>query len=232
MLRRKLWLALSLLAIAAAACATTADPDFESPDEPTAVVIEAREGDITIGANSSSGTDVFFDESNATATATLEGGVLTITDDCSSDCRINYRLEIGDAANISITLGEGNVSISEVDGEISVDLASGTVNLNTILGGFMVDIATKGDILGARLEGSTGSFTTASGSIDVTFDTFVTDLVVRSGKGDVTAQLAGGPYAVDASASGRTEVLVDTDAGASGNVVIATSDGDATVYKK
>ena len=232
MLRRKLWMGLSIVAIAAAACATTTDPDFESPEEPTAVVIDVREGDITIRANSSSGTDVFFEESDATATATLDGGVLTISDDCTSDCRVNYRLDIGDSANVTIVLGEGNVSITDVDGTMSVQVDRGNVNLNTVVGSFGVDIATVGDILGARLEGSTGSFITADGSIDVTFDTAVTDLVVRSGKGDVTAQLAGGPYAVDATASGSTDILVDEDAAASGSVVISTDDGDATVYKK
>lgn len=230
--RPTLWLSVAAVALVAAACASTGDADFESDDEPTAVVLDAGKGAITIRANSSSGTEVRWDESGATPTASLEGGVLTVSDDCETDCSVDYTILVGDAADVTVTLREGSVSISDVDGTMTVAVEDGNVGLNTIVGAFTVDITEKGDILGARLEGSTGSFITASGSVDVTFDTAVSDLVVRSGRGDVTAQLPGGPYAVDATASGAVDILVETDAAAAGRVVIDTEDGDATVYKK
>ena len=230
--RASLSLGAAALVVAAAACANTAESDFSSSEEPTAITLTAREGDVVVRANSASGTEVRWDESNATPTATLEDGILIVSDDCETGCSVDYTLLVGDAADVTIRLGSGNVSVSDVDGLITVDVDEGNVSLNTIAGGFDIDVARDGDILGARLEGASGSFVTAAGSIDVTFDTAVTDLVVRSGDGDVTAQLPGGPYAVDASASGSIDILVDEDAAAAATVIISTDRGTATVYKK
>lgn len=233
MSRRTIWLSLAALAVAATACATgVGEADFENAAEPTSIIVTTGIGDVTIRANSASGTEVRWEVSNATPTATLDAGVLTLVDDCSADCSVDYTVLVGDTADIKIELDDGNVSVSNVDGQIEVSLTTGNVNLNTISGGFAVAIDEEGDVLGARLEGPGGSFRTASGSVDVTFDTSVTELVIESGKGDVTAQIPGGPYVVDAQATGSTEVLVDTDAAATATISIATDDGDATVYKK
>ena len=233
MSRHTIWVSLVALAVAATACSTgPGEADFEDTAEPTSIIVTTGIGDVTIRANSASGTEVRWDATSATPNATLDAGVLTLTDDCSADCRVHYTVLVGDEAEITIELDDGNVSVSNVDGQIDVSLATGNVNLNTISGGFAVAIDDEGDVLGARLEGSGGSFRTASGSVDVTFDTAVTDLTIESGKGDVTAQIPGGPYLVDARATGSTEVLVDTDAAATATITIATDDGDATVYKK
>ena len=231
MSRRTVLVALAVLTVAAAACSNIADADFESSEEPTAVVVTAGEGDVTIRANTASGTEVRWDESDATPTASIEDGVLTVSDDCESACRVDYTILVGDAADVSVQLRQGNVSVSDVDGTIAITVTEGNVSLNTLVGTYTVVIEGEGDILGARLEGTTGSFTTETGSIDVTFDTAVTDLVVRSEDGDVTAQLAGGPYAVDA-AGDSVDVLVDEDATAASTVAISTGKGDVTVYKK
>ena len=231
MSRRTALVALAMLTLAAAACSSTVESDFESSDEPTAVVVTVGEGNVTIRANIASGTEVRWDASDATPTATLENGVLTVSDDCESGCRVDYTILVGDAADVTVELREGIVTVSDVDGAILVNVEEGDVNLNTLVGEFAVTIDGEGDILGARLEGAVGTFTTSKGAIDVTFDTAVTSLVIRSQDGDVTAQLAGGPYAVDASGD-AIDILVDEDATATATVEISTGKGDATVYKK
>ncbi len=232
MARRSLPLLLAVLALSAAACASTGDADFESAEEPAEVIVTASRGEVVVRANTASGTEVRWDASGATPSVTLDGGVLTITDDCDTDCSVDYTVLVGDEADVTVLLGKGNVAVSDVDGTVVITVEDGDVSLNTLVGSFDVEISGEGDILGARLEGTVGTFLTGSGFVDVTFDSSVTELVIESGKGDVTAQLPGGPYAVDATASGSVDILVDEDAAAAGTVVITTADGDATVYKK
>lgn len=236
MSRRKLSMALVMLALIAAACGGSDDATtFDFEEEPSAVAIEIMSGDITVSTNSRSGSQVTATvrgSSDPAVTAEIANGVLSITDTCAADCRVDYNVLVGDAADVSILVGDGSVNVTDLDGSFTITLETGDVTINSLNGALIVGVG-SGDILGARLESPNATLITGSGNIDVTFDRPISNLVVESGDGDVTTQLAGGPYAVDATTGdGSTEILVDTDAGSSLQVRIATDKGDVTVYER
>ncbi len=237
MARRRLALILVTLAVVAAACGDSTDVrEFEFAEEPAEVVVETVEGDVSITVNSRSGTrveaTVSYGSVRPEVTVELDGGRLVVGDDCSADCRVDYVIRVGDAADVSVDVGSGDVSVSELAGLLTIVTGTGDVNLNTTDGPIRVEVG-AGDVLGARLNAATAEVRTDEGSIDVTFDNIVDELTINSGSGDVTAQVPNVSYRVDAAAAdGNVDVQVEEDPGAGPGITIGTGAGDVTIYKK
>jgi DUF4097 and DUF4098 domain-containing protein YvlB len=226
-----------VLALAAASCGDSgATEEFTFDDEPAAVVVDAGSGSVTIGANPRGGAEVTatvsYGATRPTVTAELVDGVLSVDDDCRNDCSVDYRILVGETADVTVGVGSGTITISEVEGTIVAETGSGDVSLSSVVG--MLDVTTgSGDVLGTRLVSAGATISTGSGSVDVTFDDPITELTIDSGSGNVTAQLAGGPYAVVATTgSGDVDVQVDEDGASALAVTISTGSGDVTVYRK
>ncbi len=237
MTRRRLALAIVTLAVVAAACGDSTDVrEFEFAEEPAEVIVETVEGNVSVTANSRSGTTVdatlTYGSVRPEVTAELSGGRLVVGDDCSADCRVDYVIRVGDTANVTVDVGTGDVSVSELVGLLTISTGTGDVNLNTTDGPIRVEVGT-GDVLGARLKAATAEVRTGEGSIDVTFDNIVDALTVDSGSGDVTAQVPNALYRVEATTEdGSVDIQVDEDPGAGPGITIGTGAGDVTIYKK
>ena len=60
-----------------------------------------------------------------------------------------------------------------------------------------------------------------------------TSLAVVSGSGDVTAQVPGGDYSIDATTgSGAVDIKVGEADGAASSILMRTESGDVTIYKR
>jgi len=239
MSRYSLILSIVVVALVAAACGDSSDTEtFDFDGEPTAVVVETVNGDVTVTRSSGSGSTVDATVSYSGTRPTVApleieaDGRLVIGDDCSQDCSVDYEIEVGDSADVTIEVGIGDITINDLDGSFTIKTGTGDVNIVSLVGDVTVEVG-EGDILGARLTSATSSFTAEKGAIDVTFDNVVDDLLIDSREGDVTAQLPGGPYQIDAaSTKGRPDIKVDTDDASSHAVKISSGDGDVTVYEK
>lgn len=239
MSRHNLILSIIVMALVAVACGDSSDTqNFTFDEEPTAVVVETVNGDVTVTRSSGSGSTVEVTMSYSGRKPTIAvleidaDGRLAIGDDCSQDCSVDYEIKVGDAADVTIEVGTGDITVNDLDGSFVIKTGSGDVNIVSLMGPITVEVG-EGDILGARLTAATASFTAEKGAIDVTFDNVIDDLLVDSRDGDVTTQLPGGPYQVDAtSATGDVDIKVDIDEASSKIIRISTGDGDVTVYEK
>lgn len=239
MSRRSPILTIIIVALVAAACGDSSDTQkFDFDEQPTAVVVETVNGDVTVTRSSGSGSTVeatvrYSGTKPTVALVEIDAnGRLVIGDNCSQDCSVDYEIEVGDAADVTIDVGTGDITVNDLDGSFTIKTGTGDVNIVSLVGPISVEVG-EGDILGARLTAATASFTAEKGAIDVTFDNIIDDLLVDSRDGDVTTQLPGGPYQVDAtSATGDVDVKVDTDEGSSKIIRISSGNGDVTVYEK
>ena len=89
------------------------------------------------------------------------------------------------------------------------------------------------DILGTKLEAARATFNSGTGNIDVAFELIIADLMATTDAGNVTAQLAGGPYNLDLeTGSGSIDRKIDDDDTSTNEVSLRTKTGDLTVYKQ
>lgn len=238
MTRRRRFVFATAFVIVIAACGDSSDTvEFDFPDEPSVVVVRVGTGDVTVTANNQSGSSVEatlnYEDAAPTVTADLSEGTLSVTDDCVSGCSVDYRILVGDTAQLTLVSGEGAVVVNSLEGSFDITASgSGDVSVNTLTG--LITVAVEsGDILGARLVSETATFATGDGTVDVTFDQIPTELSIASGSGDVTAQVPDVAYVVDAATGdGDVDVQVDVDAGSEWAINIATDSGDVTLYKK
>ena len=231
-------LSATAFAIIITACGDASDTlEFPFDEEPTTVVVEVGRGDVTVTENNERGTSIeatlSYEDTAPAVTADLSDGILRVSDNCVTGCSVDYRILVGDTADVTLVNGEGDIVITGLEGTFDITgSGTGDVGLNSLTGPITVAIE-SGDILGARLVSETAQFATGDGNVDVTFDQVPTNLAVASGSGDVTAQVPDVPYVVDAAtADGDVDVQVDVDAGSERAIVIGTESGDVTLYKK
>ena len=238
MTRRSRLLFVTAFAIIIGACGDASDTlEFPFDQEPTTVIVEVGRGDVTVTENNERGTSIeatlSYEDTAPAVTADLSDGILRVSDNCVTGCSVDYRILVGDTADVTLVNGEGDIVITGLEGTFDIaGSGTGDVGLNSLTGSITVAIE-SGDILGARLVSETAQFATGDGAVDVTFDQVPTNLSVASGSGDVTAQVPDVPYLVDAAtADGAVDVQVDVDAASERAIVIGTDSGDVTLYKK
>ena len=205
----------------------------EFDDAPSQVVVEIVAGDVTITGNANvAGASVETEvDGDVTPELELTDGVLTIGDDCTTDCRVDYSILVAEGTSVVVRTDEGNVTVNDLSGAITVDASEGAVTLATVTGDIEVVVG-DGSVLGTRLEADVATFDVTEGDVDVTFDEIVNTLVVATGNGDVTVQLPDGEYAFETDPEDRTELLLEATDGAGNIVTLATGDGDIVVYRR
>lgn len=235
---RRLPIAVVGLALLAAACSAAeigADGDISDPF--TRVVVASESGDIQIlratGAVSWEARAA-YSGSEPDIEPTVVDGELIVDAGCAGrdDCTVEYFLSVPEDTEVVVRTRSGDVTVTEISAAVTVETESGIVFLNTVKGEIEVTTG-SGDIIGTKLEAFSAHFTSNTGRIDIAFEAIITDLTAETGTGDVTAQLAGGPYNLDAeTGSGKTDIKVADDDTAPYSAYLRTLSGDLTVYEQ
>lgn len=225
----------ALLIAAVAACGGGDDDAIRFDENPTEIAIEVTAGDIVIESSTSgTGVEIVAEASDDNeVSAAIEGGVLTISDDCDSECSVDYTITVaGGDTDVTVVSALGSVRLIDMAGVVDIDAAEGDVTLQTVTGDLTV-AATDGDVLGTRLTAANVTIEVGSGDIDVTFDEPVAALLAATGSGDITAQLdAAEAYAVTTDSPGEPDIQIDVDDTAGNTIDLRTADGEITVYKR
>ncbi len=161
-------------------------------------------------------------------------GVLIVDDGCddSEDCSVDYLISVPEDTKVVATTDSADVTVTEISAPVTVTTTSGIVFLNTVEGEISVETESS-DIIGTKLEASSATFNSSTGDIDVAFERVIADLIVSTGTGNITAQLAGDSYNLTAEAgSGSTDIKIDSDETSTNIVSLRTESGDITVYKQ
>ncbi len=212
---------------------------MELSGTPTSVTITSGTGNVSVTAGDDGITvnaEVSASGEDPEWSADLIGDELVIDDACGdrTDCEVNLTIEVPGTADVSINSIDGGVTVVDMNSTVTIAGAASNIVLNGITGPIDVNV-TEGDLLGARLITTVAAFNTGAGDLDVSFTQMFDSLSVTSDKGNVTAQVIGGTYDVDASSgSGGVDVageVVHVD-GAPNTIMMRAEDGDVTIYRK
>ena len=235
---RYLSIAIVVLAVLGAACSTKTTEANASIDDPfTRVIVTTAAGDVQI--ERTTGTPEWLAEATYSGTEPdfeprVVDGELIVNEGCQGvgECSVAYLLSVPEGTEVVARTASGSVTITSISAAVDVETSSGTVFLNTV-NGTITAISASGDILGAKLESATATFNSASGSIDVSFQAIITNLLAESSSGNITAQLPGDSYNLDVDAgSGALDLSIDDDETSIYMVTLKTSSGDITIYKQ
>lgn len=238
MKRRRLPTALAVLVVLAAACSTTTSDADAGVDEPfTRVIVTTGAGDVVIQRTTRTpewSAQASYSGEKPDFAPRVVNGELIVDEACDglSSCSVDYVLSVPEGTEVVARTGSGDVTIVSISAAVDVTTVSGVVFLNTVKGTIAVE-TDSGDILGTKLEAARATFKSNTGNVDVAFELIIADLIVDTGTGNVTAQLAGGPYNLDASTgSGSVDFKIDDDDTATNMIVLKTGSGDLIVYKQ
>lgn len=207
------------------------------PETPQSVSITSGSGNVNVAADSSATTvtaEISASGDEPPWSAELVGTELVIDDGCGArtDCEVNLVIAVAGTADVSITSAGGGVTVVDMNSAVTIAGTASNVLLNGITGPIDVNLD-SGDMLGARLVTTTGSFRTGAGNIDVTLTEPFESLVVTSGSGDVKAQVPDGGYDITATTrDGSVEIDVDDVDGAPATIEMQTGSGDVTIYRR
>jgi hypothetical protein len=236
-MKRRLVIGIAALAAAAAACSGAASGEGEIIEDFDTVVVNVSGGSVQI--ERSRGTPDWLAEASYSGdepdfAPRVEEGVLIVNDGCGGlgSCTVDYLISVPEGTAVTVTADDADVTITEISAAVTITTGSGVVFLNTVKGPISVGTE-SGDVIGTKLEASSASFNSSSGDIDVAFERVIADLIVATGSGNVTAQLAGNSYnlTVDAG-TGSTDVKIESDETSNNIVSLRTESGEITVYKQ
>ena len=213
-----------------------AAPTFEQTFEGvTGVVLTATDGSVTItGA----------DQTDALVTANasfsdpdqldirLDGGLLIVEQDCPTSCKVDYTLTVPMGVPIEVTTNDANVQVSDISAFVAITTQSGDAFARRIEGELVISTST-GQITGTQNRSRIAKVVAEIESvINLSFDSVIDSLVVETPEGDVTLQLAGGPYNLEIDqGSGSIDVKIETSESSSNQVTVRTGKGDIKIFQ-
>lgn len=229
-------IAVGALAIIATACSPAAPTFEEEFNGVTGIVLNNGDGEVSVLGASRDTVLVSAEASFSDAEqfdVRVEDGLLIVEHDCGTEasCTVDYELTIPEATGIEITTQGGNVVVSDTAAGVGATTETGDIFVRRIEGDIVVS-TTSGLITGTQNVSRVASFTSQDNAISVSFDEVIDTLRAETGEGDVTVQLAGGPYALDAeTGSGSVDVKIDVDDNAAQQAAIRTGKGDIKVFQ-
>lgn len=229
-------IAVGALAIIATACSPAAPTFEEEFNGVTGIVLNNGDGDVSVLGASRDTVLVSAEASFSDAEqfdVRVEDGLLIVEHDCGTEasCTVDYELTIPEATGIEITTQGGNVVVSDTAAGVGATTETGDIFVRRVEGDIVAS-TTSGLITGTQNVSRVASFTSQDNAISVSFDEVIDTLRAETGEGDVTVQLAGGPYALDAeTGSGSVDVKIDVDDNAAQQAAIRTGKGDIKVFQ-
>ena len=162
-------------------------------------------------------------------------GALRIDGDCPavSDlwCDVDVTVTIPERLTVDATSENGTIVVRDVDGDVDVDGHNGAIRLDGTSG--RVRVANRnGSIGGEALASASVTATNENGSIELSFSTAPSEVVVRTANGGIAVDVPddGTPYRVDArSDNGSSDVAVPTDPASDRTLDLATRNGGVRV---
>jgi len=136
------------------------------------------------------------------------GGVLTIEARCGGapGCRVDHVLRVPPHVAVVVQLGDGDVELSALAGDVQVDVGLGKVT-GSGLRSASVDVRTEG------------------GAIDLIFAAAPRRVVANAAAGDVSLRMPAGSYRCDFDQAAAGELGVTCDPNASATIAASTGVG-------
>jgi DUF4097 and DUF4098 domain-containing protein YvlB len=201
------------------------DADVEVTSEPTGGRLA-----VEIGAKDAAWARDVFQRMHFTATA--EGNALVVrTEDPHldggawrrhGDVHVRIRVGVPNAVDLSLTTGDGDVSVGSVEGHVEIQTGDGDVQVGDVNGEAAIRTG-DGDVSLGMIRGPTVTVQTGDGDIAVG-GVEAERIAVRTGDGDVALGSASG--AVDAATNdGDVSIQLAT----ASPVAVTTGDGDIAI---
>ncbi|HEY3881436.1 MAG TPA: hypothetical protein VGM12_22820 [Trebonia sp.] len=204
---------------------TTAAADLDSGGGPVSadgvagkLTVHAEGGGITVsGAPSayldSGGGPVYASAISGPLTVSGEGGGVTVTG----------------AGATTIDSGGGPVSATTIRGPLAVTAEGGDVQANDVTGALTADTG-GGQLTASGLTSASASVDTGGSDGSLGFTAAPASVRLRTGGGNATVAVPGGPYAVTADSSGSPQsVSVATSPGAASSISVSTEGGNLQI---
>lgn len=164
----------------------------------------------------------------------VDGGVLTAEADCpflSNHCDVQYTIEVPDDLPVSVTAGNGDVSVRDLRGTVHASSDNGNVEAVALSGITRLD-SDNGDVQGRSLRLSNVEATSDNGDVMIELLTAPAKVLAESQNGDVDVVLPGTRDAYDLTMSTRNGERfgqIRTDPDSDRRLTIRSSNGDVTV---
>ncbi|MFJ3631996.1 DUF4097 family beta strand repeat-containing protein [Streptomyces sp. NPDC090112] len=158
----------------------------------------------------------------------VSGGVLTFTDGCSGDCRVDYRLEVPAAATVRLKSASGRIAVTGVagadlrasSGDVTADRMAGPVRIRTSSGG----------ITATALSAAQADVRSDSGDARLDFAQAPASVRAETSSGDLALEVPRAPYRLAVSTtSGDREIDLPDDSAAPSHLTARTTSGDVRI---
>ncbi|MFF3438901.1 DUF4097 domain-containing protein [Streptosporangium sp. NPDC002721] len=141
----------------------------------------------------------------------VNGGTLTLRDECRGNCSVDYKVEIPRGLTARLDTGSGTITMRGLTGETNATSGSGDIE--------------AGGLTSKRFTAEAGS-----GDVEARFSAPPEGVRIETGSGDVVAYLPKEGYDVTAeTGSGEKTVEVTEDPASPRKVTLKTGSGDAQV---
>ncbi|WP_436760667.1 DUF4097 family beta strand repeat-containing protein [Streptosporangium sp. V21-05] len=188
---------------------------YDVTDKLTALDVAAGSGDLVVTESDRPAVHVtetiHWRGDRPTPSHSVDGGTLTLRDECRGNCSVDYKVEIPRGLKTKLDTGSGTITMRGLTGEVNAVSGSGEIE--------------AGGLTAKRFTAETGS-----GDIEARFSAAPEGVEIETGSGDVVAYLPRGGYDVTAeTGSGDETVEVTKDPASSRKVTLRTGSGDAQV---
>lgn len=175
----------------------------------------------------------------------VDGGTLTLDGDCGWQCRSDFivtvprgtkvtgengsgDLSISGVSGIDASSRSGEISLTDVTGDVKLNLTSGDVDIDRLTGKLEI-VATSGDIEAQHLKGGSVTVETTSGDLELALDE-ANDVTAKGTSSDVKVIAPAGAYQIRTEThSGDVENGLGNDPAGSHQIEAKTVSGDVTL---
>lgn len=202
-------------------------------DVPEPLIVEGGEAEIALVASSDiDGVRVTRQESGqAGGEWALEDDALSLGAECVlfSRCHVRYVVEVPAKTHLSVSTGNGLLSLTGFTSRVEVTSGNGPVLLSDASG--PIDLSSSnGDLTLDGITSDTVRLATDNGGVDATFAERPAQVEVSTNDGDATLALPEGPYAVfETVDNGEVVTEVDVDSSAQSTISARTENGTITL---
>lgn len=160
----------------------------------------------------------------------VEDSTLRLSFECSFSCEGKFIIKVPSHLTAKISLGAGNVSISELQNNIRVGTGAGNIELKNVSGA--IDLKSgAGNISGMDLKASDCEANTGAGNIDLKMKGIPKRAKLRSGVGNVSVTVPTYRYNVSSFVGIGSQSVhgVTTDPSSPSSINISTGVGNVRI---
>jgi hypothetical protein len=187
------------------------------------IKLHSGDGNVLVQRGSSSTVGVSYTEhyslKKPTFTGVSSASGLALTGKCPSglldqNCSVNYTLRVPSGARLDLQIGDGNVTLDGVTGDVTVD-------------------AGDGQIRGTDLRSQSVTTSSGDGSVALRWSLGPKRVDVSMGDGSINLAVpnGSGPYAITPTrGDGSTNITVPVDPNAARSMLLSMGDGSISVH--